>query len=52
MQEDMNDIEQKHEVSAKLLEGTVPLEKTRDEDMKGSDLLVKNRKKVFIRSRL
>ncbi|KAL5548001.1 hypothetical protein UlMin_003232 [Ulmus minor] len=52
MQEDMNDIEQKHEVSAKLLEGSVPLKKTQDEDMKGSDLLVKHRKKVFIRSRL
>ncbi|PON36846.1 hypothetical protein TorRG33x02_348560 [Trema orientale] len=53
MQEDMNDVKQQHKVSAKCVDESESSKKKQEEDMKGyDDLLRKNRKRVFIRSRL
>ena len=52
IQEDMSDVKQQHKVSAKCVEESESSKKKPEEDMKGSDLLQKNRKRVFIRSRL
>ncbi|XP_062077954.1 uncharacterized protein LOC133782636 [Humulus lupulus] len=52
MQEDMNYVKQQHKVSTKSVEELESSKKKPEEDMKVYDLLEKNRKRVFIRSRL
>ncbi|PON44595.1 hypothetical protein PanWU01x14_265800 [Parasponia andersonii] len=53
MQEDMNDVKQQHKVLAKCVEESESSKKKQEEDVQGyDDLLRKNRKRVFIRSRL
>lgn len=52
MQEDMNVVKQQNKASAKLSERSKPQKKIPNEDIKGSDLLRTNERRVFIRSRL
>ncbi|XP_004509946.1 uncharacterized protein [Cicer arietinum] len=51
MKEDMNIIKQQYKTSTKLVENSQPPKKM-DDGFKGIDLLQKNGKRVFIRSRL
>lgn len=52
MQEDLNDVEQQHKLSVKSVEASNLPKKKPEEDMKGYDLVQKDSKRVFIRSRL
>ncbi|GMN65223.1 hypothetical protein TIFTF001_034290 [Ficus carica] len=52
MQEDLNDVKQQHIILAKSMEESNLPKKKPEEDMKGYDIVQKDRKRVFISSRL
>ena len=52
VEEHVNDLKHRYETSAKCAEGSQPPMKPSDDDFKTVDILKKNGRRVFIRSRL
>ncbi|KAI9073944.1 hypothetical protein K1719_044117 [Acacia pycnantha] len=52
VEEHVNNLKQRHETSPKCADGSQPPKKPSDDDLKTVDILKKNERRVFIRSRL
>lgn len=52
MEKDMNNLKRQYKTSTKLVDGSGPLKKPSDDDLKEIDIPKKNGRRLFIRSRL